>query len=55
MGCIESLLARSAGRPKVVVVDNASTDDTVPVIRKWAAKNPDVVLRIRIGRAARAG
>ncbi|MEZ5771312.1 MAG: glycosyltransferase family 2 protein [Defluviimonas denitrificans] len=45
VGCIESLLAQSAGRPKIVVVDNASTDDTVPVIRKWAAKNPDVALR----------
>ena len=45
VGCIESLLAQSGGKPKVVVVDNASTDDTVPVIRKWAAKNPDVALR----------
>jgi len=41
LGCVESLLAQSGGRPKIVVVDNASTDDTVPVIRKWAANHPE--------------
>jgi GT2 family glycosyltransferase len=44
-GCVESLLAQRHGRPKIVVVDNASTDDTVPVIRKWAAKHPEVAFR----------
>ncbi len=42
IGCVESLLAQSHGRPKIVVVDNASSDDTVPVLRKWAARHRDV-------------
>lgn len=42
IGCVESLLAQRHGRPKIVVVDNASTDDTVPVLRKWASRHRDV-------------
>jgi GT2 family glycosyltransferase len=34
--CLESLLAASAGA-KVVVVNNASTDDTAQVLEKWRA------------------
>ncbi|MCA8882256.1 MAG: glycosyltransferase family 2 protein [Rhodobacteraceae bacterium] len=42
VGCLESLMAArgtgpEAGDLRVVVVDNASTDDTVQVIRDWAA------------------
>lgn len=44
LGCVESLLAQQAGRPKIIVVDNASTDDTVAVLRDWAAGRPDVNL-----------
>lgn len=36
LGCVESLLAQDGGRPAVIVVDNASTDDTVAVLRRWA-------------------
>lgn len=36
LGCVESLLAQEGGAPAVVVVDNASTDDTVAVLRAWA-------------------
>lgn len=35
--CLETLLSASRGRLRVVVVDNASTDDTVARIRDWAA------------------
>ncbi|HQU70315.1 MAG TPA: glycosyltransferase family 2 protein [Albidovulum sp.] len=42
VGCVESLLAQAHGRPKIVVVDNASGDDTVAVLRKWAASHPQV-------------
>lgn len=38
-GCIESLLAQDAGAPEIVVVDNASTDDTVGLLRSWSAEN----------------
>ncbi len=36
LGCVESLLAQEGGAPAVIVVDNASTDDTVAVLRAWA-------------------
>lgn len=45
IGCVESLLAQAHGRPKIVVVDNASGDDTVAVLRKWAAAHPEVNFR----------
>jgi GT2 family glycosyltransferase len=45
IGCVESLLAQAHGRPKIIVVDNASADDTVAVLRRWAAKHPEVALR----------
>lgn len=45
IGCVESLLAQTHGRPKIVVVDNASGDDTVAVLRKWAASHPEVDFR----------
>lgn len=38
LGCIESLLAQDGGAPAVIVVDNASTDDTVAVLRGWAGQ-----------------
>ncbi|MFN6951110.1 MAG: glycosyltransferase [Albidovulum sp.] len=37
LGCVESLLAQEGGTPAVIVVDNASTDDTVAVLQRWAA------------------
>jgi hypothetical protein len=36
-GCLETLLAAKNVRLRVIVVDNASSDDTVAQIRKWAA------------------
>lgn len=43
VGCVESLLAQAGGAPAVIVVDNASTDDTVAVLRAWAqAKGADL-------------
>lgn len=45
IGCVESLLAQRHGRPRIVVVDNASSDDTVPVLRKWAARQQGISLR----------
>lgn len=38
LGCVESLLAQDGGAPAVIVVDNASTDDTVGVLRDWASR-----------------
>ncbi len=46
-GCLESLMAARAswpGRLRVVVVDNASGDETVAVIRGWAAGQQAVPL-----------
>jgi GT2 family glycosyltransferase len=37
LDCVESLLSQEGGRPHVFVVDNASSDDTVAVLRDWAA------------------
>lgn len=37
LDCLETLLSASRGRLRVVVVDNASTDDTVARIQGWAA------------------
>ena len=36
LGCVESLLVQDGGAPAIVVVDNASTDETVAVLRGWA-------------------
>lgn len=36
LGCIESLLVQDGGAPSVIVVDNASTDGTVALLRGWA-------------------
>ena len=36
LGCVQSLLAQEGGAPAIVVVDNASTDGTVAVLRAWA-------------------
>ena len=38
LGCVESLLAQEGGVPAIVVVDNASPDDTVADLRRWAAQ-----------------
>jgi GT2 family glycosyltransferase len=35
--CLDSLLAQSGAVPRIVVVDNASDDDTVNTLRHWAA------------------
>lgn len=35
-GCLDSLMALDGGAPGIVVVDNASTDDTVAVLSDWA-------------------
>ena len=37
LDCIESLLAAQDVELTIVIVDNGSTDDTVPLLRKWAA------------------
>lgn len=37
LDCLESLLASDSVRLRIVVVDNASSDDTVAVLRDWAA------------------
>lgn len=38
LGCVESLLAQEGGAPAVIVVDNASTDDTLAVLQRWATE-----------------
>jgi GT2 family glycosyltransferase len=37
IACVESLLAQDGGAPHVVVVDNGSSDDTIPKLRAWGA------------------
>lgn len=44
-GCLESLFASEGADLRVVVVDNASTDDTVDRIRDWAAGRADAGLQ----------
>src|SRR2546428_13044598 len=39
IACLESLAAADPGPARVVVVDNASTDGSVPALRAWAAKS----------------
>lgn len=39
-GCLDSLLAQTGPRPRIVVIDNASTDDTVATLKAWAAARP---------------
>lgn len=36
VGCVESLLAQEGGAPRVVVIENASSDGTVAALRGWA-------------------
>lgn len=43
LDCLESLLASKGVRLRLVVVDNASTDTTVALLRKWAAGEHDYV------------
>jgi len=41
IGCLESLLAQEGAEPRVVLVDNASTDATVAIVREWAARRAE--------------
>ncbi|MGB7271256.1 MAG: glycosyltransferase family 2 protein [Albidovulum sp.] len=36
--CLDSLMALEGAAPRIVVVDNSSTDDTVETARRWAQK-----------------
>lgn len=38
INCVESLRRQTGGPPHIVVVDNRSTDDTMPGFRAWAAR-----------------
>jgi GT2 family glycosyltransferase len=42
-GCLDSLLASSGARMRIVVVDNASADGTVAAIRAWAGRHAGAV------------
>lgn len=44
LGCLDSLLALDGGAPGIVVVDNASTDDTVASLKDWAQQRPNPVV-----------
>lgn len=37
LDCLESLLAAQGVKLRIVVVDNASTDQTIPLLKSWAA------------------
>ena len=41
LDCIETLLASTGPKIRLVVVDNASSDDTVTLLRDWAAGRAD--------------
>jgi glycosyltransferase involved in cell wall biosynthesis len=43
---IESVLAQSHGDLRVLIIDNASTDDSVAVARRYAARDPRVEVRV---------
>lgn len=54
-GCLDSLFASVGARVRVVVVDNASDDETVPVIRNWAAAHDVLTFaEAAVGELARA-
>ena len=46
--CLDSLKAQTYRPLQVIVVDNASTDDTLPAVRKWMAGNADPGFTIEI-------
>jgi len=50
--CLESVLAQDYPRTEVVVVDNASTDDTPEILRRFAARIRIVWKRENVGFAA---
>ncbi|SPH24089.1 hypothetical protein DEA8626_03138 [Defluviimonas aquaemixtae] len=47
--CVESLLAQAGGAPRVVVIDNASTDGTAAALRGWAADKGVVLEELAAG------
>ena len=54
--CLDSLLASRAAQLRVVLVDNASPDDSCEVVRQWAAANLDPAdfVEAQFGEIARA-
>jgi glycosyltransferase involved in cell wall biosynthesis len=46
-GCIESVLAQDIEALRVLIIDNASTDDSAEVARELAREDPRVEIRIR--------
>lgn len=44
LACLDSLLASQGARLKIVIVDNASPDDTVSRLHDWAAEGRDLAV-----------
>ncbi len=42
-GCLDSLLASEGPELRIIITDNASDDETLDVIRRWAADNLDAM------------
>lgn len=53
--CLDSIRAQTYRPIDLIVVDNVSTDQTVPVIREWAALNESVDFRVQVVEEGRKG
>lgn len=47
--CLDSLLAQDGAHVRVAVVENASTDDTLAVVRNWAAERSLALAEVKAG------
>ena len=45
--CVDSVLSQDVEKLRVLIIDNASTDDSPEVARELAAMDPRVELRLR--------
>lgn len=54
LACLDSLFASEGVRLRVAIADNASTDETMALVRDWAARHPGVTFEERASDDTRA-